>query len=111
MVSCTNIIKTLNMKTLGLIIRFYKSFAFASWLITLSCLIIMYTNGIKTITLLFWFKIITMGLFFYFINYFKSNEFTYYKNLGISKLVLWISTILFDLILFISLIVLTLKIR
>ena len=99
------------MRTLGLIINFYKSFAFASWMITLSSLVIIYTHGIHTFTVLFWFKIFTIGLIIYFINSFKANEFYYYKNLGISKLRLWISTISLDLILFILLIVLTLKIR
>jgi hypothetical protein len=99
------------MKTLGLIINFYKSFAFASWMITLSCVIIVYTHGIRTFTALFWFKIITLGIMIYFINGYKRNEFYYYKNLGISKLVLWISTLLFDFAMFILLLVLSLKIR
>jgi hypothetical protein len=90
---------------------FYRSFAFYSWIITLSCIIIMYTNGIKTLTALFWFKIITLASIVYFINSFKNDEFYYYKNLGLSKLFLWISSLLFDFILFISLLALTLKIR
>ena len=98
------------MKTLGLIVNFYKSFAFASWMITLSCMIITYTHGISTFTALFWFKIITLGIIVYFINSYKRDEFYYYKNLGTSKLFLWISTLSFDFILFITLLVLTLKI-
>lgn len=96
---------------LRLVLTFYKSFAFAGWVITLSCMIIIYTHGIRTFTALFWFKMITFGLIIYYINSFKRDEFYYYKNLGVSKLLLWISTLLFDFVLFISLLVLALKIR
>jgi hypothetical protein len=100
-----------NMRTLGLIIIFYKSFAFLSLMITLSCMIITYTYGVETFTVLFWFKIFTLGLSVYFINSYKRNEFLYYKNLGVSKVFLWISTLLFDSSLFIFLLIITLKIR
>jgi len=99
------------MKTIRSITHFYKSFAFASWIITLSCVFIAYYQGIMAFTALFWFKIITLGLIVYFISSYKRDEFYYYKNLGLSKLHLWVSTLLFDFILFIFLIVLTLKIR
>ena len=99
------------MKTLGLIVNFYKSFALANLLITLSCITIAYTHGKDTLTALFWCKIITFGIIIYLINSYKRDEFYYYKNLGTSKLVLWISTLSFDFILFIALLVLTLKIR
>ena len=99
------------MKTLRLITTFYKSFAFASIIITLSCISIMYIHGIKTFTILFWFKIITLGLVVLFINNYKRKEFYYYINLGVSKKLLWFSTLLFDIILFLSLLILTLYIR
>lgn len=99
------------MRTIKLIIHFYKSFAFASWIITLSCIFITYYQGIMAFTTLFWFKIITLGVIVYFISSYKRDEFYYYKNLGLSKLLLCISTLVFDFILFIFLIVLTLKIR
>jgi archaellum biogenesis protein FlaJ (TadC family) len=99
------------MKALRLVLTFYKSFAFASLMITLSCMIISYTHGMSTFTALFWFKIITLGLIIYFINGYKRDEFYYYKNLGISKLFLWISTLSFDIVLFIVLFLITLKFR
>jgi hypothetical protein len=74
-------------------------------------MIIIYTNGIKTFAALFWFKIISFGLIIYFINDYKRDEFFYYKNLGASKPFLWISALLFDFILFISLLFLALKIK
>jgi len=99
------------MKALRLVLTFYKSFAFASLMITLSCMIISYTHGMSTFTALFWFKIITLGIIIYFINDYKCDEFYYYKNLGTSKLFLWISTLSFDIVLFIVLYLITVKIR
>ena len=99
------------MKTLRLLLTFYKSFAFASVIITLSCMSIIFTEGIKTITALIWFKIVTLFLIFFFINNYKRNEFYYYQNLGISKLFLWISTMAMDIIMFLLLITITLMIR
>ncbi len=91
------------MKTLRLIVTFYKSFAFLSSLLTLICLFLIYQygeNGIHILQILFWFKLITLGSIFYFINSYKKAEFYYYKNLGISKLQLWIPVLIFDFSLF-----------
>lgn len=99
------------MRTARLILTFYKSFAFVSLMITLSCLSIIYTWGIETFTALFWFKAITLGLIFYYIHSFKKDNFYYYKNLGLTKKLLWISSLTFDLIIFLILITITLKVR
>lgn len=94
------------MRTLRLILSFYRSFAFLSMILTSACILIVYTNGISTFTVLFWFKIATLGLTFYSVNNYKKRELYYYKNLGISKWMLWIPTLTFDLILFIALTIL-----
>jgi hypothetical protein len=99
------------MRAIRLVFTFYKLYAFASLVITLSCLSIIYTWGISTFAVLFWFKIITLGLIFYYIQNFKKDKFYYYKNLGLSKKQLWIWTFAFDFILFLILSILTLKIR
>src|SRR5690606_28702420 len=98
--------------TIRLIITFYKSFAFASNLITLSCLylIILYAEkAIYIVQALIWFKIGTLGMIFYYIQNYKRDEFYYYKNLGLAKKHLWISTLTFDFVLFLILSLLTLK--
>ena len=46
-----------------------------------------------------------MATIFWFINSYKSKEYYYYWNLGISKTILWTTTLLFDFALFIFLIV------
>ncbi len=84
---------------------------FTSLIITLSCMSIIYVHGLITFAALFWFKIITLGLIFYFVNSYKQKELYYYQNLGVSKLILWISTMAIDIILFILLIIITLKIK
>ena len=99
------------MRFIRLIIDFYKSFALLSFLITLSSVIIVYANGYHAFTILFWFKIITVGLIFYYINDYKRAEFYYFKNLGLTKRILWTSTIFFDMTLYIILIILTIKFR
>lgn len=82
-----------------------------SLVISLSCLSIIYKWGGDTFVALFWYKIITLGLIFYYIQTNKSDNFFYYKNLGLSKKLLWISTLSLDLIIFLTCMVITLKIR
>lgn len=91
------------MKTIRLILTFYKSIAFVSFLITFTCLVLLYgsgPDGISIIQPLFWFKIITLAITVYYINIYKKNEFYYYKNLGISKFTLWIPILIFDFLFF-----------
>tara|TARA_R110002050_G_scaffold290260_1_gene443763 strand:+ start:94355 stop:94660 length:306 start_codon:yes stop_codon:yes gene_type:complete len=95
------------MKPIRLVITFYKSYAVTSLLITISCLTILYTWGGNTFTALFWFKVFTLGLIYFYINASNKNVFYYYKNLGLTKKRLWISTLSFDLLLFLALSILT----
>jgi len=80
-------------------------------MITIACGVITYTNGINVYNPLFWFKIITIGAIVYFINDYKSNEFFYYRNVGLSKQTLWISTISFDFVIFLIVEALTIHFR
>ncbi len=97
------------MKKLHLLINFYKSFAFACFAITISCMYFPFNYGIGTFSALFWFKFATLGIIFYLNNSFKRNEFYYYRNLGVSKKLLWSTTLSFDMILYLTLFYLTLK--
>ena len=99
------------LKTIKLILTFYKSFFIATTVITICCVWIFEHNGISTYFPLFWFKIATLGLIYYFINNFKSDEIYYYQNLGVSKIVLWSSTLAIDFALFIVSIIITYKIN
>lgn len=74
-------------------------------------MIITYTNESSVISTLFWFKVLTSGLFYYYVNTYKANEYYYYKNLGLSKLQLWISSITIDFIIFFVLLAIILNIK
>ncbi len=103
--------KMLPIKKIKLIWLFYKSFLLASSVITVCCLALFWKNGFSVFIGIFWFKIITLGLIFYFINEYKSKEYYYYQNLGISKTLLWISILTFDFTLFIFLIIQTYQLK
>lgn len=98
------VIKMRSIKIIRLIWTFYKNFLPAALFITVCCLSLFWKYGFGIFTELFWFKIATLGLIFYFINGYKNKEYYYYQNLGVSKVLLWAATLIFDLALFIFLI-------
>jgi hypothetical protein len=89
--------------TLQLLYTFYKNFIFISAVITGGCTYLFWKWGANIIAVLCWLKVITMVLTFLFVNSYKKKEYYYYQNLGVSKKVLWIYTISFDIALFIFL--------
>jgi len=89
-----------NRKNIKLYVTFYRSFCFASILISLACAFLFFGRGTVLFTPLFWFKITTIALLYYYINGYKSKEFFFYKNLGIGKKALWIFAISLDLIIY-----------
>jgi len=84
---------------------FYCSFILSSAIITFWGLTLFWKNGFRSFAGIFWLKIITLAITYYFINSYKSKEFYYYQNLGVSKKVLWITTLIFDFTLFLFLII------
>ena len=99
------------LKIIKLIATFYRSFFIATSAITVCCIWIFQDYGISTYFALFWFKIATLGLVYYFIKDYKAKDIYYYQNLGVSKVVLWSSTLIFDFSLFLVSIIITYKIR
>ena len=98
-------------KVIRLIWTFHRSFFLISLIITACCLSIFRQYGFNTFSVLFWLKIATLGLTYYFINGYKNKEYYYYRNLGVSKTLLWTATLIFDFTLFIFLIIQTNKFR
>ena len=94
------------LKTIRLLFTFYKGYWIPSIIITLFCIYFFKLNGESALGVLLWFKLLTLGLFVFFIENYKKKEFYYYQNLGISKSILWISTLVFDFALFVVLIIL-----
>ena len=98
------------MRRLRAMLSFYSSFAFAGFLLTAACLGTLYSTGIVMFTLLFWLKVGTMWITYYFTDNLKQKEYYYYDNLGISKRTLWIPALVLDFVVFMtSMVVLMLK--
>jgi hypothetical protein len=97
----------LAIKKIRLLATFYKSFFIASFIINLCCISLFWLNGMGIFVVIFWFKIASLGLTYYFLNSYKNKEYYYYYNLGISKLGLWAFTLIFDLVCYLTLIFLT----
>lgn len=98
-------------KAIAIIWTFYRSFILVSTLITTCCLYLFWENGLGIFAALFWVKMVTLAITFYFINAYKKKEYYYYQNLGISKVLLWTTTLIFDVALFIFLIIQVYKFR
>jgi len=99
------------MKKIRSILSFYLSFAFPCIILTAVCMRFLYMYGITSFAFLFWFKIATLGVMYYLTNMYKHAEFYYYKNLGITRLTLWISAFGLDMVLFMLAVILILKFR
>ena len=89
-----------------LLLTFFKSFFFAGFLITLACALLYWEYGPHIFKVLFWLKMATLYITFYFIRSYRQKEFYYYRNLGIRDAVLWFLTLGFDGCLFIFFLIL-----
>jgi hypothetical protein len=96
------------MRKLRLITRFYMGIFLANSLVTLSCICIMWlykAHAIEIFGVLFWYKIIALGIILYAGMYYNENELYYYRNLGVSKVLLGASVFAFDFLLWLTLII------
>jgi hypothetical protein len=92
------------MKNLHLLYSFYLSYALPAILLSICCAVVINLASMKLLPLVCWFKLITLVVFFYFINHYKQRELYYYHNLGLSKKQLWGTSLVFDSLLFILMI-------
>lgn len=103
----TRLIDTLvilrTLKIIRLLISFYRNFFLLSLLITLVCGILFREYGFNILPYLFSLKLSATALIFFFIHSYKSREFYYYQNLGLSRTFLWTITLLFDFFLYLLL--------
>lgn len=90
---------------------FYRNIFIVNLLVSLGALSIIYVYGVSPFIFVFWFKVAVLALVLYSHSVYRNNEFFYYLNLGLTKKQLWIFTAVADLLLFIALFILTLKIR
>lgn len=92
------------MKAIRLILQFYGTFVFLSLLITMGCVMVVYlTNGffLKGALLA---KLMGNGAVILAIESNQKTQFVYYRNLGLTKMQLWVSSLVFDFVIFISLV-------
>jgi len=85
----------------GLVLTFYRSFVAASAVITTCCAGLFWRYGFGVFVGLFWLKVLSLGVLFYFVNDFKRAEYYYYHNLGMSKHILWTCAFALDFGLFV----------
>jgi hypothetical protein len=78
------------------LLTFYRSFFLLNTLITLVCLFLFREYGFSIFFMLFWLKLTSLALVFFYIRSYKHKEFYYYQNLGLSRGLLWTTTFLFD---------------
>lgn len=90
-------------KKIRLIAHFYRSWCLFSLLITLVCSGLLWEYGLPIFSTLLWFKLATLFIAYLFIKSYKSREFYYYQNLGLSKMILWVVTLSFDLVVYLAL--------
>ena len=95
--------------TIRLLWTFYKSYLLMSIFITIICLRVFWLNGLASFFGVFWCKVLTLVITFFFVHNLKKKEYYNYQNLGIGKKILWATTLLFDFLLFILLLILTNK--
>ena len=94
-------------KIIRLIWTFYKNFLILSAIINFFCLRTLWFNGLSSFFGIFWCKVMTLGVTYYFVNNNKKYEYYYYLNLGVPKTLLWTATLSFDFVLFLLILILT----
>ena len=90
------------MKRLAPVFRFYYGFAPAGcWAITVLCANIVHKWGRSVIAPMLFFKLIVLGLVYYFVSIGKKKEMYFYYNLGYSRNALFAYCTVIDMALFI----------
>jgi hypothetical protein len=97
-------------KKISLFITFYRNYFIASTLISVCCISILVKYGLSAFGVtFFWFKILSYLPIYMLVNELQSGKYYYYLNLGVSKLLLWIVTLLMDISIFIFSLIYTIK--
>lgn len=98
-------------RSIRLIITFYRSHFLVNMLINLACVIILFRWGLVAFQGTLWLKFISYGIIYFLIDPLQKQRYFYYRNLGLGKSILWTVTLSMDFILYISLIILTYHLR
>jgi ABC-type lipopolysaccharide export system ATPase subunit len=93
--------------TIRSLLTFYKSFFVPSILITLICCFLFFEYGTPILLVLHWIRLSASAIIYFYIRAYKTKEFYYYLNLGLPPARLWLSTLAFDLLLYLLLLIIT----
>lgn len=85
------------MRYLKLCFTFYRSFGVALLVVTLICAYFFFRDGMSIYFPLFWFKIGSMVLVYFYMKEYKKEELYYYKNLGVGERSLWVFSFVLDI--------------
>lgn len=77
------------MRTLRLFATFYRNFFWFSFILFCCSVFIFVNNGLSSVKGIFWLKIITSFLVYFFVDKYMRKEYFYYRNLGLSKKKIW----------------------
>lgn len=91
--------------TIRSLLNFYGNFFVPSFLFTIICCLLFLEYGAPILPVLHWLKLSATAIIFFYIRNSKAKEFYYYLNLGLPPSFLWISTLTFDLILYLGLLI------
>lgn len=94
-------------RNLRLIRTFYAGFFLPSLLVTAGCIRSFWLYGWAGFSAVFWCKVLTLALLYFFVNEYRKKEYYYYQNLGISKTMLWAASLSLDVMLFILLLIIS----
>ena len=93
------------LKKLKALILYGKSYIIVTQALTIVCFILITMKGYGLISPLFWFKIITSSILIYRTITYKKTTIYMYLNVGISEQFLIYALLIFDFIIFMSLII------
>jgi hypothetical protein len=99
------------LKKIKLISTFYRSFCLGSLLTTAIGVFLSWEYGSSIFLALLVLKAAVLYIIYIFIKRYKGDEFFYYRNLGLSKFVLWSTTLFFDMAIYLLLITQISRIR
>ncbi len=96
-------------KKIPLFIAFYRTYFIAATIISICGISVLVKYGLSAFGVIFWFKILSYIPIYMLVNELQSRKYYYYLNLGVSKLLLWIITLLMDISIFIFVLIYIIK--
>jgi hypothetical protein len=93
------------LKKIKALIRYGKSYLIVTQALTIVCFYLITIKGYGIISPLFWFKVITSSILIYRTITYKKTTIYMYLNVGISEQFLIYTLLIFDFIIFMSLII------